>query len=461
MSILKAALREVDAGRLIGRAVRRRGNALSVASKTLRLADFDRIQLVAFGKAAPFMAARLAKILGRRLDGGLVVARPEARFTADGIRFLSAAHPLPDRDSVRSGRAILDLARAAGPRDLLFVLISGGGSAQVCLPAPPVTLAEKSAITRALLRAGAAITEINCLRKHLSAIKGGRLAEAAYPARVVNLVVSDVIGNDLESIASGPTYWDSSTYADAVAILTKYRLWKGAPASIKTVLRSGVRGLRPETLRREDSAFGRVTTVIVGDNRMALGAAERRAREWGWRPVILTSGDSGEARLAARRYVDLLARAMRSRRRALSGVCLLAGGELTVQVRGRGRGGRNTEFALAALVETARRRDLDFKFLIASLGTDGRDGTGDAAGAWITGSTLGRAARLGLDPGRYLADNDSFTFFQQAGGLIVTGPTRTNVMDLRILLAVPAASLSPRSVLTMMLDPEPDPKEER
>ena len=435
MSILRAALREVDAGKLISRAVRRRGEELSVDSKVIHLEDFDRIQLVAFGKAAPFMAASLAKILGRRLDGGLVIAPQAARFVSGGLRFLRAAHPLPDRSSVRSGREVLMLASAAGPRDLLFVLISGGGSALVCLPASPVTLAEKSAITGALLRAGAGITELNTVRKHLSAIKGGRLAEAAYPARVVNLVISDVIGNDLESIASGPAYWDSSTYEEAVAILKKYHLWKNAPASVKRALRDGTLGLRPETLRRNDRAFRRVSTVIAGDNRMALAAAARRANEMGWQPVILTSEDSGEARLAARRYVGLLAEAMRSQRGTRRGLCFLAGGELTVHVRGRGRGGRNTEFALAALVEIARLRERESRFLIASLGTDGRDGAGEAAGAWITGSTLGRAARRGLDPEIYLANNDSYTFFRKAGGLIVTGPTRTNVMDIRLLLA--------------------------
>ena len=435
MSILKAALREVEAGRLVARAVRRRGDELTIGSKSLDLADFEKIQVVAFGKAAPFMAASLAKVLGGRLSGGLVVALPAARFVSRGIRFLRAAHPLPDRSSVRCGREIVKLASAAGPRDLLFVLISGGGSAQVCLPAEPVSLEEKSAVTGALLRAGAGITELNAVRKHLSAIKGGRLAEAAYPARVVNLVISDVIGNDLETIASGPTYWDSTTYADAVDILKTYRLWKSAPVSVKSVLRDGALGLRPETLRRGDRAFRRVSTVIAGDNRMALGAAARRAKELGWQPVILTSGDSGEARLAARRYVGVLAEAIRSGVGKKPGRCLLAGGELTVHVRGRGRGGRNTEFALAALVEMARLKEGDSRFLIASLGTDGRDGTGEAAGAWITGLTAGRAARLGLDPESYLSENDSYTFFRKAGGLIVTGPTRTNVMDIRLLLA--------------------------
>ena len=291
-------------------------------------------------------------------------------------------------------------------------------------------------MTDELMRAGADISELNAVRKHLSAIKGGRLAEAAFPARVFSLVLSDVIGNDLESIASGPTYWDSSTYADAIEILKKYCLWRRAPQAVKKVLREGTLGQRAETLRRGDKAFRRVSTVLIGDNRLALRAAARRARELGWRrPVLLTSADSGEAREAARRYVSLLAQVSKTPGGGRRRICLLAGGELTVRVRGGGRGGRNTEFALASLLELERLSAEDLGFLVASAGTDGRDGSGDAAGALVTRATIRRASRLGLDPEIYLEDNDSYTFFKKAGGLIVTGPTRTNVMDIRLLLA--------------------------
>jgi glycerate 2-kinase len=439
-SILAAALREVDAGKLVARRVTRRGDVLRICGRSLNLNDFERVYLVAFGKTAPAMAVSLAKTLGGRLTGGIVAAPPGPTFAANNIRFLSAAHPLPDLNSVRSGREILRLAGEAGPKDLLFVLISGGGSALVCLPASPVTLTEKREITGKLLRAGADITELNAVRKHLSAIKGGRLAEAAYPARVVNLVLSDVIGNDLESIASGPSFWDSSTYAGAVRVLKKYHLWRSAPSSVRVVLEEGSLGRRKETLRRGDKAFRRVSTAIIGDNLLALRGAARRAKELGWQPDILTAGDSGEAREASRRYVSLLAGLASPEDGVRRRLCLLAGGELTVRVRGRGRGGRNTEFALAALLEMARSPRKDFVYLIASVGTDGRDGSGDAAGAWVTEATIERAVRLGLDPERYLRDNDSYSFFQKAGGLIVTGPTRTNVMDIRLfLLASPRA----------------------
>jgi len=435
VSILKAAVRAADAGRLVTRSVVRRGNELTIGSRTFDLAEYEHVWVAAFGKASPSMAASLSRILGRRLSGGLVVAPPGSRVITPGFRSLRGGHPLPDGNSLRSGREILGLARAAGPKDLLFCLISGGGSALVCLPIEPVTLEEKIQVTRALLKAGAGIGELNAVRKHLSAIKGGRLAAAACPARVVNLVVSDVIGNDLETIASGPSHWDSTTFADAIAVLERYRLWSTAPVSVRRVLREGARGLRPETLRRTDRAFRGVSTRIIGDNRLALRGASARAGALGWEPVILTSGDSGEARLAAGQYVGRFVRAINSRGSGDRRLCFLAGGELTVHVRGRGRGGRNTEFCLAALLEMDRSRESGRRFLIASLGTDGRDGTSPAAGAWITNSTAARARRLGLDPSAFLEDNDSSTFFKKAGGLIVTGPTRTNVMDLRLFLA--------------------------
>jgi glycerate-2-kinase len=446
-SIISAAIREVDAGRLVTERVKKRCDKLTVCGKSLSLAKFDRIYLLALGKAAPIMAEKLAGILGRRLTGGIVVAPPGAGFASETVRFLRGGHPLPDRNSLRCGREMIKLAGEAGPRDLIFVLISGGGSAQVCLPAPPVALAEKRHVTEALLRAGADIAELNAVRKHLSAIKGGRLAEAAYPARIVNLVLSDVVGNDLESIASGPTHWDSTTYDTAVRVLKKYRLLRAAPDSVRKVLGEGAQGRRAETLRRDDRAFRRVSTAILGDNRLALTGAARRAEALGWRPVVLTSTDSGEAREAARRYVSELSHLGGTWAKSGRRLCLLAGGELTVHVRGRGRGGRNTEFVLAALVELARLRERDFAYLIASAGTDGRDGTGDAAGAWITPSTIGRAARLGLDPQAFLRDNDSYAFFQKVGGLIVTGPTRTNVMDIRLFMraaSVPRAGRESR-----------------
>jgi glycerate-2-kinase len=446
-SILRAALGEAAADRLVQRSVRRQGAKLIIQGKTFDLGSYERVFLIAIGKAAPFMAGSLARVLDSRLTEGLSVCGPGQEVSADRITCLPAAHPLPDRRSVRAARKILAFAGKADRKDLVFVLISGGASAQVCLPRKPVTLAAKRRVTEALLRAGADIVELNTVRKHLSEIKGGRLAAAAYPATVVNLVISDVVGNDLESIASGPTHWDSTTYADARRILKKYRLWTKTPSSARTAIEAGLSGRIPETLKKGNRVFRNVSTFVIGDNGTALRAAAVQAEKLGFRAVILCSGDSGEAREAARKYALLAAQTAGRATPANRSFCLLAGGELTVMVRGKGRGGRNTEFVLASLLEfikrapfhpvkAARRR---WDFLVASLGTDGRDGPTDAAGAWANAVTAARAQTRGLSADEYLERNDSYNFFRQAGGLIITGPTRTNVMDLRLILLGPRA----------------------
>ena len=445
--IFGAALREVAADRLVRRSVRRQGPKLSIRGRVFDLNSYERVFLIAIGKAAPFMAESLARILGSRLTEGIAVCIRGQKASAPNITCLPAAHPLPDERSVRAAQRIVSLATKVGPKDLVFVLISGGASAQVCLPRLPVTLAAKRWVTDALLRAGADIVELNTVRKHLSEVKGGRLAAAAYPAAVVNLVVSDVLGNDLESIASGPTHWDSTTFADARRILKKCSLWAEAPASVRTVIEAGLSGRISETLKKGNPIFSKVTTFVIGDNGTALMAAAARAKALGFQPVILSAGDSGEAREAARKYVLAADEIVRSGKNIRAPFCLLAGGELTVTVKGKGRGGRNTEFVLASLLEFMKRPSfLPTKadphvpdFLVASLGTDGRDGPTDAAGAWANAATSLRAAKLGLSAREYLERNDSFNFFKKAGGLIVTGPTRTNVMDLRLILLDPAA----------------------
>jgi len=445
--IFGAALREVAADRLVRRSVRRRGDNLTIQGRVFDLGAYERVFLIAIGKAAPFMTDSLARVLDSRLTEGIAVCGPGQKASAPKIVCLPAAHPLPDGSSVRAARRIVSLAQEAGPRDLIFVLISGGASAQVCLPRPPVTLGDKRWVTDALLRAGADIVELNTVRKHLSEVKGGRLAEAAYPASVVNLVISDVLGNDLESIASGPTHWDSTTFAEARRVLKKYRLWTKVPASVRTVIEAGFSGRVPETLKKGNRIFRKVESFIIGDNGTALIAAAAKAKALGFRPVILREGDSGEAREAARKYASAAAKLVCSGQNKEAPLCLLAGGELTVTVKGKGRGGRNTEFALASLLEFMKRplfcpKDVvppAVDFLVASLGTDGRDGPTDAAGAMAGACTALRASKLGLSAADYLERNDSYNFFKKTGGLIITGPTHTNVMDLRlILLSQPA-----------------------
>jgi len=445
--IFDAALRDVRADRLVRRSVRLQGAKLIIQGREFDLNAYERVFLIAIGKAAPFMANCLAGILGSRLTEGIAVCGPAQKISADRITCLPAAHPLPDERSVRAARRIVSLAQKAGPRDLVFVLISGGASAQVCLPRRPITLASKRWVTDALLRAGADIVELNTVRKHLSEVKGGRLAAAAHPASVVNLVVSDVLGNDLESIASGPTHWDSTTFADARRVLKKYSLWTKAPASVRKVIKEGLSGRIPETLKKGNPIFSKASAFVIGDNGTALMAAAARAKAIGFRPIVLSAGDSGEARDAARKYASAAAKIARSGKNKDTPLCLLAGGELTVTVKGKGRGGRNAEFVLASLLELMKRPAFRptkalphaTDFLVASLGTDGRDGPTDAAGAWANAATAHRAARRGLSASSYLERNDSYNFFRQAGGLIITGPTRTNVMDLRLILLGPPA----------------------
>lgn len=443
---------------LVRREVRLDGTRLIVSGEALDLGRFRRIFLLAAGKAAPGLAAGFQEILGDRLTEGLVVGNPLPGKASESLRFLPAAHPLPDARSLMAAQAALRMAREAGEKDLFIALLSGGASAQLCLPVEGVTLDEKRRVTEDLLRAGASIRETNTVRKHLSAVKGGRLARAARPAAVVTLAISDVIGNDFETIASGPTYWDSSTFQDALDVLKNRGLWEAAPESVRKAIQAGLDGMAEETLKKGDPVFDGVRSYLIGDNMTALQAAAEEARRLGFETLILTSSDQGEARAAARKY---LAFADEIGCSLSAPLCLLAGGELTVTVKGKGKGGRNMEFALAALadimegmggpafhgapggdvevsVRTGIPRTRGADWLILSMGTDGVDGPTDAAGAWVDEETRVKALAMGLRPADFLEENDSYTFFRKAGGLIMTGPTGTNVMDIRLILFRPA-----------------------
>lgn len=432
--IYKAALVEVDPQNLIKKGVLIRGNKLIIQGQRFDLTSFDNIFLAGIGKAASFMAETLMDILGNRVREGVVLRLPPDKILLKKITFLSAPHPLPDRRSLVAGRSILNLAKKASQKDLLMVLISGGGSAQACLPTQEVSLEEKRLITARLLKAGAEITELNTIRKHLSQIKGGQLAKAAFPATVVSLIISDVIHNDLETIASGPTYWDSSTYKDAFQVLAKYNLWNSAPLSIKEIIEKGMEKKIQETVKKDEPIFRRVHNFIIGDNLRALKAGKRQAEKLGFRSYILTSSDKGEAKEIAKNYVSLMISLIYSPKIISKPLCLLAGGELTVTVKGDGRGGRNQEFVLAALLEIEKHLRKKAEWLIISLGSDGIDGPTDAAGAWASSTTMEKAHKLSLDPSHYLSRNDSYNFFKKIGGLILTGPTHTNVMDLRLFI---------------------------
>ena len=432
--IIEDALAAVSPLRLIGDSLRRGDHCLVINDEKIDLTPFQKFWLVAIGKVAPYLTSAFLEHVNLPLAGGICLYLPPKPDEFSSLRLLPSSHPLPSRKSVQGAREILSLVSSLGESDLLITLISGGGSAQLTLPLAGISLAAKKKITQDLMKAGANIRELNTVRKHLSAIKGGRLAQAAYPTQIINLVVSDVIGNDLEVIASGPTWFDSSTYEDAYLVLRQYELWDSSPLSIKRVIEKGRQGLLTETLKPGDKVFSRVKSFIIGDNIVALRAAQARAARQGWQSIIVSNQDQGEARNTARNYAGLLASLMDLERSFSRPLLLLSGGELTVTVQGKGRGGRNQEFALAMLLEMKKLGMEQGNWLVVSVGSDGRDGPTDAAGAWVDGRTWEKVKQQNLSPQEFLQENDSYNFFKKLRQLIYTGPTQTNVMDLRFFL---------------------------
>lgn len=422
-AIWQAALAAGDVAPLLEHHLHLDGSRLSAGTLDVDLDTVNRLLVLGCGKAGASMARALEQQLGDRVRDGFVVVKDGYAVPTRRIRVAEAGHPVPDARGVAASRELLAVAGAAGARDLLIFLVSGGGSALTPAPAPPVTLDEKQAMTRALLAAGATIGELNAVRKHLSLLKGGQLARAAAPARVLTLALSDVIGDPLDVIASGPTAPDATTFADALDVLQRRAVMEAAPASIVARLKAGARGEIAETPKAGDPAFARVTNLVIGNNALVVDAAVARARALGYAPTLLTRTLEGEAREAARLLV--------ARARALPGrACLVAGGETTVTVRGRGRGGRCQEFALAAAREIAGSDDV----VILAAGTDGTDGPTDAAGGLVDGSTITRISAVGGDAARALDDNDAYSALRLAGDLIFTGPTNTNLLDVYLVL---------------------------
>jgi hydroxypyruvate reductase len=430
LGIFNAAVRAVDPGEAIRRHVIRDGNRLRLGRETIELGGKRGVVVVGLGKAGASMAGAVEEILGDRIARGVVVTKYGHVQPTRRIRIHEAGHPVPDDAGITGARAILDQVKGLGPEDLVLVLISGGGSALTPAPVEGITLAEKQALTKALLACGADIREMNTLRKHVSRIKGGQLARAAAPARVFTLILSDIVGDPLDAIASGPTVPDPTSYADALGILDKYRIRGQIPASIRGHLEAGARGEIPETPKPTDPLFQRVKSLMVASNIHALEAARSQARAVGITPMILSSFIEGETRDVARMHAALAREVRASGNPVDPPVCFITGGETTVTLRGKGKGGRNQEFVLAAALDIAGLPDV----VILSAGTDGTDGPTDAAGAIADGETCARALAAGLDPRRALDDNDAYPFFQRLGDLILTGPTKTNVMDVRLVL---------------------------
>jgi len=436
-AIFQAALTAVDPGEAIRTHVRREGDSLHIADHTYDLRQYDALSVIGVGKAGATMTMAIEELLGERLRGGHVIVKYGHGGPVTRVTLHEAGHPIPDEAGVRATRTVIDFVTECGPRDLVICLISGGGSALSPAPIDAITLAEKQKVTRLLLACGATIHEINALRKHISRIKGGQLARLASPATLITLVLSDVVGDALDVIASGPTVPDTSTFADCLEILRKYQLLDNIPAAICRHLESGLSGVIPETPKPGDAVFARTQTVIIGRNLQALEAASRQAAALGYQPLILSSAIEGETREVAKVHAGIAKEVLVSGHPIAAPACILSGGETTVTLRGQGKGGRNQEFALALAL------DIHSMPGIAALsgGTDGTDGPTDAAGAIADWTTCSRAEQHGLHPREALENNDAYPFFDDLGDLLITGPTQTNVMDVRIMLLVTGMGL--------------------
>lgn len=430
LKVLQAALDAADPVTATRRHVQLEGSSLVLGDATVQLEDVARVLVVGAGKASGAMALALEDLLGDRIAGGLVVVPDGYRRDCRRVDIVEASHPIPDQRGTAATRRLLELADGAGERDLLLCVLSGGGSALLTRPAPGVTLADLGAVTGELLRCGATIDEINAVRKHLDEVKGGQLARRAWPARVATLVLSDVVGDRLDVVASGPTVADASTFGDACAVLDSYALWERVPAAVVARLRAGARGEVRETVKPADPCLAGTTARIVGSNATALAGAASRAAELGLTVEVWPEPLRGEAREVGARLAARAADLAAASPRPATPVCVLAGGETTVTVRGHGLGGRNQEAALAAAIALEGAQHA----LVGCLATDGSDGTTGAAGALVDSSVVPRARELGLDPRRSLRRNDSFRLLSATGNLLITGPTCTNVNDVALIL---------------------------
>jgi glycerate 2-kinase len=436
-AIYTAAISSVDPCRAIKTHLKRRGGWLRLyvntgLHKKINLNDFDRIFVVGAGKASAPMAKAIESIMGDRITGGLICTKQGYTAKLSNIRIVEAAHPIPDARGMAAAEEILNILMSARARDLAISLISGGGSSLLPLPPGPISLEEKREATDLLLKSGAGIHEINTVRKHLSLVKGGNLAKAAGDATVLNLVVSDVVGDDMGVIASGPFSPDGSTFKDALDVLERYGLVEKVPAPVTDRLRRGARGEIEENPGRDSPVFKNVTGLIVASNIIALEAAKSEAERMGYHSVILSSMVEGDTRDAAFWHSRIAREVAASSNPVRAPACIISGGETTVAVSGDGLGGRNTEFALNAAVFIDGLTNVT----VASIGTDGTDGPTDAAGAVVDGLTVFRAKEKGMDIRIYSKRNDSYHFHKELDNLIITGPTNTNVMDLRIMLIV-------------------------
>lgn len=430
IDIFKAGLKAVDPVTAVKKYMQRDGQTLIIDGKEYDLNQFDKIYVVGGGKAGASMAAAVEDILGNIITEGIVNVKYGYTAKLNKIKINEANHPVPDEAGSRGAEEIVKLVENAEKNDLLICLISGGGSALLPLPVQGISLNEKQEITRKLLACGASINEINAVRKHMSKIKGGQLARFSHPATLITLILSDVIGNYLDVIASGPTVPDSSTFGDAREILERYGIWNTLPGKVKNHFEKGIKGDIPETPKAGENIFSKTQNVIVGSNIQAVMAAGEKAGKLGYNAMVLSSFIEGETKDVARVHASIAKEILQTGNPVFMPACIVSGGETTVTIQGNGKGGRNQEFCLAAAIDIA---GLD-SVVVLSGGTDGTDGPTDAAGAICDGQTLQRALDKGMKALDYLHDNNSYNFFKDLDDLLITGPTNTNVMDLRLVM---------------------------
>ena len=438
--IYRDAVREVDPAGLIQSRVKKDGRKLSILGPDTKISEdlsrYKQVIVLGIGKASARMASAMESILEDELSAGFVITKYGHGLKLRKIQVMEAGHPVPDENSLKGARILSQMAAAADVHTLIINLISGGGSSLLCLPADGISLEDKRQATRVLLASGADIDEMNCIRKHISKVKGGGLAKIASPARLINLILSDVIGDRIDTIASGITAPDHTTFEDALSIVRKYALEDKLPQAVRDHLVCGAQGKIPETPKADNPVFRNTVNIILGNNTLAVNAARKTAQRLGYDARILSTTLAGEAS-GAGSYFAQLAKVIDSGKSGIAKpAAIIAGGETTVTIRGKGTGGRNQEMALAFAIELHRITPGFPNIFFLSAGTDGSDGSTDAAGAFVTPALMEKMKAISAQAAACLMENDAYHFFQDTGDLFKTGPTYTNVCDIQILMVI-------------------------
>jgi len=439
-NIYRDAVREVDPAGLIESRVKKDGRTLTISGQGERISEdlssYRQVIVLGIGKASARMASAMENILGDELSKGFVITKYGHGLHLKKIQVMEAGHPVPDENSVAGARALAAIAGTADEHTLIINLISGGGSALFCLPADGISNEDKKETTKVLLASGAAIDEMNCIRKHLSKVKGGRFAEIAYPARLINLILSDVMGDKVDAIASGISTPDPTTFNDALSILRKYGIEDRLPRTVRDRLHRGAQGGIPETPKKDCPAFDNTVNIILGNNALACAAADRTARRLGYHARTISTTLTGEASRVGTDFASMAKAIAAGRPGWTKPAAAIAGGETTVTIRGKGKGGRCQEMTLAFAVELHRLCPGSRNIFFLAAGTDGSDGPTDAAGAMVTPELMEKMNRISDQAAAHLAQNDAYPFFEKTGHLFMTGPTYTNVCDIQVLIVV-------------------------